>query len=41
MRNVIYVESDDYSGCSMTNPMIPNEFREVYNGKVRLENMQL
>lgn len=34
----IYAESDDYSGLSMTNPMIPTEYRNVSGGRVVLEN---
>lgn len=33
-RNVIYAESDDYSGASMTNPMINDEFRNLVTGQV-------
>lgn len=33
-RCVIYAESDDYSGEAMTNPMVPDEFRNVQGGKV-------
>ena len=36
-RSAVYAESDDYSGNSMTNPMIPDEFRGVYGGKVLLK----
>lgn len=36
-RSVVYAESDDYSGNSMTNPMIPDEFRGIYGGKVLLK----
>lgn len=30
-RVTIYTESDDYSGCSLTNPMVPVEFKSKYN----------
>ena len=33
----IYAESDDYSGITMTNPTIPDEFRRVTGGKVILQ----
>lgn len=36
-RTVIYAESDDYSGAFLTNPMIPDEYRNVVGGKVTLE----
>lgn len=36
-RCVIYAESDDYSGQALTNPTIPNEYRQITKGKVVLE----
>ncbi|MCI8409670.1 MAG: acyltransferase [Lachnospiraceae bacterium] len=36
-RSAIYAVSDDYSGLAMTNPTIPNEFRNVTSSKVVLE----
>lgn len=33
-RNVIYAESDDYSGESMVNPMVPEECRRVQSADV-------
>ncbi len=36
-RCVIYAISDDYSGNSMTNPMVDDKYRNVYGGKVILE----
>ena len=33
-RVVIYALSDDYTGCSMTNPMIPEKYKKVDNGRV-------
>lgn len=35
-RNMIYAESDDYSGASMTNPMVSNVCRKVEKGRVIL-----
>lgn len=36
-RVSIYSSSDDYTGISMTNSMIPNEFKKVTNGKVHIK----
>lgn len=36
-KNVIYADSDDYSGEYLTNPMIPDKYRNVYSGKVILD----
>jgi len=36
-RVSIYSSSDDYTGMSMTNPMIPNEFKKVTNGKIHIK----
>ena len=36
-RSVVYASSDDYSGHSMTNPMVPDEYRNVYGGKVEFQ----
>lgn len=33
-RNVIYAESDDYSGEYLTNPTVPDEYRNIICGKV-------
>lgn len=33
----IYAISDDYSGETMTNPMIPDKFKNVQSGKVLIE----
>ncbi len=33
-RNVIYAESDDYSGESMVNPMVPEEYKKLQRGDV-------
>lgn len=36
-RGMIYAESDDYTGAAMTNPMIPDEYRNVFQEEVILE----
>lgn len=33
-KNSIYALSDDYSGASMTNPMIPDKYKKIYGEKV-------
>jgi len=33
-KNSIYALSDDYSGASMTNPMIPEKHKKIYGEKV-------
>ena len=33
-RCAVYAETDDYSGAALTNPMIPDEFRNVMGGPV-------
>lgn len=33
-RCCLYAISDDYSGVTMTNPMISDEYRKIYGGKV-------
>lgn len=35
-RVCIYSISDDYSGASMTNPMIPDEYKNVQSGRVHI-----
>lgn len=35
-RSAIYAISDDYSGEGMTNPTVPEEYRNVYGGKVKI-----
>lgn len=35
-RNVIYAESDDYSGESMVNPMVPDEYKNLQRGDVSI-----
>ena len=35
-RVSIYSSSDDYSGASMTNPTVPDEFKEVHHAPVNL-----
>lgn len=36
-RVSLYSSSDDYTGRSMTNAMIPSEFRRVINGKIHIK----
>jgi galactoside O-acetyltransferase len=36
-RCAIYAESDDYSGVALTNPMVPDKYRNIIKGKVVLE----
>ncbi len=36
-KNSIYALSDDYSGASMTNPMIPDKYKKIYGRKVVIE----
>lgn len=36
-RCVIYAKTDDFSGEALTNPMIPDKYRKVTEGKVTLE----
>jgi galactoside O-acetyltransferase len=36
-RVSIYSSSDDYTGMSMTNPMIPNKYKKVTNGTVHIK----
>lgn len=33
-KNSIYALSDDYSGASMTNPMIPDKYKKIYGERV-------
>lgn len=40
-RNAIYAESDDYSGASLTNPLISGEFRKTYGGNIIFEKHTL
>ncbi len=35
-RVCIYSVSDDYSGESLTNPMIPDEYKKVFSAKVQI-----
>jgi len=35
-RISIYAISDDYSGETMTNPMIPDQYKRLQNGKVQM-----
>lgn len=36
-RCAVYAKSDDYSGSTLTNPMIPEEYLGILEGKVLLE----
>lgn len=36
-RTVIYAESDDYSGEGMTNPMVPDKYRNVQSAPVYIK----
>lgn len=36
-KNSVYALSDDYSGASMTNPMIPDKYKKIYGEKVVIE----
>lgn len=40
-RCAIYAASDDYSGCALTNPTIPIEYRNVIGGAVVLKKHAL
>lgn len=40
-RCVVYAESDDYLGESMTNPMLPDKFRNVYGEGVSIRRHAL
>ena len=40
-RCAVYAESDDYSGFALTNPMVPDEYRNVTGAKVTLEKHAL
>lgn len=35
-QSAIYAESDDYSGDFLTNPTIPNKYRNIIKGKVQI-----
>jgi len=36
-RVSLYSSSDDYTGMSMTNAMIPNEFKKITTGKIHIK----
>lgn len=36
-RSVVYAESDDYSGISLTNPTVPDEYRTIIGNPVVLK----
>lgn len=40
-RNSVYAISDDYSGSALTNPTVPNEYRNVKEEKVILKRHAL
>lgn len=40
-RTAVYAESDDYTGEAMTNPMVPDQCRKVYGGKVLFQKHSL
>lgn len=40
-RTAVYAESDDYTGNAMTNPTIPNKYRDVQGGMVILQKHAL
>lgn len=35
-RSAVYAESDDYSGICFTNPMVPDKFRHIIRGGVKI-----
>lgn len=35
-RITIYAVSDDYSGATMTNPMVPDEYKQLIHGQVHI-----
>ena len=36
-RVCIYAVSDDYSGCTMTNPTVPDKYKHIQNAQVMIE----
>lgn len=40
-RSAVYADTDDYSGFAMTNPTIPDEYRNIIGGTVILEKHAL
>ncbi|MEE0264470.1 MAG: acyltransferase [Acutalibacteraceae bacterium] len=40
-RSAVYADSDDYSGAALTNPTVPDEYRNVTGGKVVFEKHAL
>ena len=36
-RSAVYAASDDYSGAALTNPMLPDKFRNVIEGAVTIK----
>ncbi len=35
-RSALYAESDDYSGCALSNPTVPQEFRKISGGGITM-----
>ena len=33
-RSALYAESDDYSGCALSNPKVPQEYRKIHGGGI-------
>ena len=33
-RSALYAESDDYSGCALSNPTVPQEYRKIHGGGI-------
>lgn len=33
-RSALYAESDDYSGCALSNPTVPLEYRKIHGGGI-------
>lgn len=40
-RSAVYAASDDYSGMALTNPTIPDEYRNIYGGQVTFKKHSL
>lgn len=36
-RSALYAESDDYTGVAMTNPMVPDKYRNILQGRICLK----
>lgn len=35
-RSALYAESDDYSGCALSNPTVPQEYRKIHGGGITM-----